>query len=102
MLDSIETKIIIYIPKVFEPITLEHLDAHDYLTSLPPSLMFDRLFKSILADKPRASKVKIRVLSKQANLIREFVNSWEICKVINSLSKKVHSNHINYVSIKHI
>lgn len=43
-LDPIEIEYKIHIPKIFEPITLGHLEAYDYLTSLPSSLMFDRLF----------------------------------------------------------
>lgn len=44
MLDSVETKLVMYIPKIFEPITLGNLEPNDYLSSLPASLMFDRLF----------------------------------------------------------
>jgi hypothetical protein len=48
MLDKIQTNQKIYIPKVFTPITLDTLNNFNYLVCTPSSLLFDRVFKSIL------------------------------------------------------
>lgn len=63
ILDPITMNKKIYIPRIFEPVTLDNLDANDYLTSLPLSLIYDRLFSSIETKQPKNSRVKIRVLS---------------------------------------
>ena len=75
VLDPITINHKIYIPRIFEPITLDHLEANDYVASLPVSLMFDRLFSSIYKKHPKNSRIKIRVLSSQRNIVRESIEA---------------------------
>jgi hypothetical protein len=84
----------IYVPKVFEPVTLDPLSSN--LVSLPSSLMFDRIFTSIFEKRPKTVTVKVRVLSAQKGILRAVAESSEMQNIINSLYGR--SERIQFVT----
>jgi hypothetical protein len=86
ILDPIKTNYKLYLPRIFEPVTLGG-DAHTFV-SLPSSLMYDRLMDYIFTKKPKQSHVKVRLLSKQKRVMRDTVESIEFQEIINKFRKE--------------
>lgn len=61
ILDPIKTNYKLYLPRIFEPVTLG--GDVSTIVSLPPSLMYDRLMDYIFTKKPKSTHVKVRLLT---------------------------------------